>query len=97
MAVIQITEFREAAIIQGHALPVGKGELAVQNVTYTTATSTAFDTNTQFIRVLPIAADAYVDLTNTAATANSMILKADTPEYFGVNPGDQISIYDGTS
>ena len=49
------------------------------------------------LRILPIAADCYVDLNNNTATDNSMRLKADTPEYFGVEQFKQISLYDGSS
>jgi hypothetical protein len=71
---------------------------STQSVTYTTTTqSTAFSTSTNLIRVI---ADADVYLAfgdNPTATASDIRVPANTAEYFGVNPGDKVACYDGTS
>lgn len=95
MANCQIVEFAEAQ--NDNQIQVAKGPLATQNVTYTTAASSAaFQEGTKLIRVICDAA-AYIDLNGATATANSMRLPADTVEYFGVEKGQTISVYDGSS
>jgi hypothetical protein len=71
---------------------------ATQAVTYTTSTqSTAFGANTNLIRVIADA-DVYLEFgLSPAATANSVRVLANTVEYFGVNPGDKVACYDGSS
>lgn len=95
MATCQIVEFIEAQ--NDNQIPVGKTINAVQNVTYTTAAnSSAMSEGTKFVRVIADAA-VYLDFNGSAATANSLRLPADTVEYFGVEKGQVISCYDGSS
>lgn len=95
MAVLQIVEFAEVQN-DGQA-QVAKGVLATQNVTYgTAASSAAMQEGTKVIRCIADAA-AYIDLNGTTATANSMRLPADTVEYYGIEKGQTISVYDGSS
>ena len=102
MANLFIQEYREVMIIGGHAVPVGtEPAVTQQKVAYTTSTAaTAFNGATRLIRVIA-SADAYIKVspaaTATAATANHMLVKANTPEYFGVAPGMILTVYDGTS
>ncbi len=69
-----------------------------QLVTYATAvSSTAFAEHTNLIRVI---ADADVYLlfgANPTADAGDIRVPADTVEYFGVQPGEKVSCYDGSS
>lgn len=95
MATCQIVEFIEAQ--NDNQIPAGKTINRVQNVTYTTAAnSTAMKEGTKFVRII---ADAtvYLDFNGAAATANSLRLPANTVEYFGVEKGQVISCYDGSS
>ena len=95
MATCQIVEFQEAQ--SDNQIPVAKGPNAVQNVTYTTATnSSAMSEGTKLIRVLADA-DVYLDFNGSAATASSLKLPANTVEYFGIEKGQVISCYDGSS
>lgn len=95
MANCQIVEFQEAQ--SDNQIPVGKTINAVQNVTYTTAAnSAAMAEGTKFVRIIADAA-VYLDFNGSNATANSLRLPADTVEYFGVEKGQVISCYDGTS
>lgn len=106
MAVMFITEFKKMRDDDsGDSTPVGFWEdvNTVQAVTFTTAAaSSAFSTDTRFIRVvsdakahLGMGADATA--ASAAATAASPYIPADSVEYFGVEPGDFIAAYDGTS
>lgn len=95
MATCQITEFQEAQ--NDNQMQAAKTINTVQNVTYTTATnSTAMLEGTKLVRII---ADAtvYLDFNGAAATANSLRLPANTVEYFGVEKGQVISCYDGSS
>lgn len=71
---------------------------STQAVTYAAATqSAAFGDATQLIRVI---ADADVYLAfgaNPTATANDIRVPADSVEYFGVEPGQKVSCYDGST
>lgn len=99
MATAHITEYQElAADGQGNIIQAGKEPaITTQAVTFTTATnSSALDGKTKLIRVIADA-DAHITFDGTTATANSMRLEANTAEYFGVEPGATLSIYDGTS
>lgn len=72
--------------------------VAEQKVTYTTTTqSAAFNTNTRYIRVVCTATAHFNVEEDPSATANDSYVTADVPEYFGVNPGDKIAFYDGSS
>lgn len=95
MANCQIVEFIEAQ--NDSQVQVAKGINAVQNVTYTTAAnSAAMTAGTKMVRIIADAA-VYLDFNGSAATANSLRLPANTVEYFGVEKGQIISCYDGSS
>ena len=102
MATLYIREYKEQTIDgDGHVLPAGyeDGNCTGQTVSYTTSTqSSAFATNTTFIRVVADAS-AYLDFGSnpTATTGDGVYLPADTVEYFRVNSGDKVAAYDGTS
>jgi hypothetical protein len=72
-----------------------------QTVTYTTsAQSSAFNSATRFIRVVCDAkAHFRITTAGTNATADDPFIAADSPEYFGVQPGQALIIdfYDGVS
>lgn len=95
MATCQITQFQDAQ--NDNQIQVAGAYNGIENVTYTTATSSAaMNADTRLVRII---ADAtvYLDFTGAAATANSLRLPANTVEYFGVMPGQTISCYDGSS
>jgi len=95
MATCQIVEFQDAQ--NDNQIQVAKTINGVQNVTYTTATdSAAMSDNTKFVRIIADA-DVYLDFSGSAATASSLKLPANTIEYFGVEKGQVISCYDGSS
>lgn len=95
MASCQIAEFLEAQ--NDGQMQVAKGVNEVQNVTYTSATnSAAMKKGTKLVRIIADA-DVYLDFNGSAATANSIKLPANTVEYFGVEKGQVISCYDGST
>ena len=95
MATCQITEFQGAQ--SDNQMQVAKSQNAVQNVTYTTASnSSAMSEDTKLVRIIADA-DVYLDFNGNAATVSSLKLPADTVEYFGVEKGQVISCYDGSS
>lgn len=100
MAKAHIQEYAHLAQdANGQIIPVGKERaVATQSVTYTTATqSSAFDGSSSFIRIIADA-DAFIAFgTNPTADADSLFLPANVAEYFGIEPGDKVSVYDGSS
>lgn len=99
MASLYISEYVRAADPPGANMPVGlEPAVALQKVTYTTAAaSAAFNSGTRFVRVI---ADADVWLlfgASPTATVAHMFLPADTEKYVGVEPGQKVSAYDGSS
>lgn len=72
--------------------------ITTQVVTYTvSAQSTAFNSQTRYIRIICTAKAHYTMSTNPTATANHPWVPADSAEYIGVVPADEIAFYDGTS
>ncbi len=72
--------------------------LTTQVVDYGAATSSnAFSAATNLIRISTLVDCYYVVGAGPTATANSSLLPAGGVEYFGVNAGDKISVYDGTT
>lgn len=72
--------------------------VATQAVTFTTSTqSSAFNADTQLVRIVADAACHLAFGANPTATANSMLLPSGAVEYFAVTPGHKVAIYDGTS
>lgn len=99
MAQARIQEYQELARdAEGNLVQAGhEPAVTSQSFSYTTATnSSAFSGTTRFIRFIADA-DAHLDFSESAATVSSMLVKANTPEYFGVRPGDVVSVYDGVS
>jgi len=97
------------AIISEHSriqdMPQGEGQVAVfddditkNNVTFTTATqSSAFQNGTRVLRIIADADCHYKVGADPTAEATDTKLPAEVVEYIGVNQGDKISIYDGSS
>jgi hypothetical protein len=91
-----ISEYENLAFDEhGNVIQAGhEPSLTVQQVTYTATSgaSTAFQANTRFIRVSCDAA-AYLKfgLAPTAVTLVDLPVQANTPEFFGVNSGQQIA------
>ena len=63
----------------------------------TSKQSAVFSQNTSYIRVYSDAKAFLKAGDNPTATANSTPIAPNSPEYFGVKPGDKIAAYDGTS
>lgn len=106
MADLYITEFKDVGYVSARQQAVMVGALppvATQKVaSYTTSKqSSAFDSDTRFIRVIANA-DAFIEVgSDPTATATSTKLEADVAEYFavhqdGVGP-DKLAVYDGSS
>lgn len=101
-ATCKILEFDRVRMdASGNIVPVAdfsdvNNQPTEQNVTYTTATSSsAFQPNTRFIRIV-CDAKAHFEFNGTA-TASDSYFPADTPEYLGVAGGQTVSLYDGSS
>ena len=94
-ATCKISEYVD---VEDDRTPVAQEPAAVtQTVTYTTAaSSSAFHANVKFIRIV-CDAKAHFVFGGGTATANSPYFPADTPEYLAVEPGDSVSLYDGSS
>ncbi len=72
--------------------------IATQTVTYTSSTaSAAFNAETEIIRVIADAKAHFVVGAAPSADADDPYVPADTVEYFGVQSGDKIALYDGTT
>lgn len=100
MATANVAEYGGMVQTHGGATPIIKEPpLANQSVTYTTSTqSAAFGTNTKIIRICCDALAFYhVGADPTASVAAGRRLPTGVVEYVGVNPGDKIAFYDGTS
>ena len=101
MATLNITEAKELAQdVKGQTvLALKMPAAAVQNVTFTTAAqSSAFGGLTQFVRLVADAdCWALFGSDPTATASNATRLEANVAEIFGVNPGDKVSAYDGSS
>ena len=100
-ATCKLSEYRTLARdSNGNWIPVAvEPSVARQSVTYTSsAQSAAFNSSTRFIRVVCDAkAHFRVTTAGTNAVATDPFVAADSPEYFGVTPGDVIDFYDGTT
>lgn len=82
----------------GVAQAVKEPSIATQAITFTSETdSAAFNDSTRMVRVVSDIQCYVVFGAAPTATADSMLLPAFSVEYFGVNPGDVISVYDGTT
>lgn len=75
------------------------GNATGQTVTYTTsAQSAVFQDDTWLVRI-SCDAEAFLDFgaNPTATAADGVNVQADTPEFFGVHPGQKVAAYDGSS
>ena len=102
MATMYIREYshvcrdKDGSIIQAG---LEDGTAVGQTVSYTTAAaSAAFAEDTRLVRI-SCDAEAFLDFGSApvAAAADGVNVQADTPEFFGVHPGQKVSAYDGTS
>jgi len=97
MSTMYITEYsRICGDEDGHIIQAGHndGNQTDQQITFTTTagTSAAFADTTRFIRVSCDGA-GYLEFGSapTAVTATGTPVAADTPEFFGVVPGQKVS------
>lgn len=104
MAIAYISEYEEVVTVgPGIGIQVPKEpSLAEQDITYTSSTPClALNNATRFVRII-CDADAFVlfnlpGVTTNATASNSKLIKANTPEYFGVTGDMLIEFYDGTT
>lgn len=101
MATAWVTEYESMAreLGSGVVVPIPQEPaVAVQKITFTTATqSAAFNSRTKIIRVWTSAAAHVAFGTNPTATVNSTPIGTELVEWFGVRANDKVSIYDGVS
>lgn len=79
----------------GEPIPVGHlPPVAEQTVTFTTtaAESSAFNSRTSVVRVHSDAACSIAVGSDPTATASNLPMASGAPEYFGVSPGDKLSV-----
>lgn len=93
-AVCYITEFRAITPGDPSGIQIAKTPaVAEQTVAIgAEAKSAAFNAQTRFIRLACDAIASFVISTAPTATTSSARIPADAIEYYGVNPGDKISI-----
>ena len=97
-AILRTNVGDDPVIGDGEAQAVKEPSIATQAIAFTTATpSAAFNPLTRIVRVTTDTQCYIAFGASPTATANSMLLPAFGVEYFGVNPGDKISVYDGTT
>ena len=93
---VDVAEYRTIALIGPTGVPMAQGNSVVVaynlTVTSVTQTSTTFSPATRMIRVHTDTAVAFRIGTNATATATDSRMSANQTEYFGVVPGDRISI-----
>lgn len=96
MATLEIAQFTGAQ--NDNQIQVAKSQNGIQKLTYTSnAESSAMNEDTKMVRLISDAA-VYLTFNGAAATvANGIRLPADTVEYFGVEKGQTINAYDGTT
>lgn len=102
MAKLYISEYSHTPIVgTGQRAPIGF-EPNVTNqtpisISGTSAASAAFNAKTKFIRVHTDAiCSIKISTAATAATANDARMAINTTEYFGVNPGDVLTVITNT-
>ena len=96
MATLEIAQFQSAQ--KDDNIQVAKTLNGMEKLTYTAnAASEAMNAETKMVRLISDAA-VYLTFNGAAATvANGIRLPADTIEYFGVEKGQVINAYDGTT
>jgi hypothetical protein len=96
MAKLFISEFsRQGRDIDGHLIPaVPLPERTAQTVAIasTSAQSAALDVGTGMVRLCADVTCSIAVGTNPTATADSLRLAANVPEYFSVQPGQSLKI-----
>ena len=102
MAELHITEFELNSIApDGESLWIGNLSQIVtqQVVTFASSTqSNAFNKRTSFVRLYADQkAFLKIDADNPVAKVEHTPIAPNSPEYFGVSPGDKLAVYDGTS
>lgn len=94
MATLFVCEYNVESWSAPVALPASpEPAVATQKITFTTSTaSAAFGATTRYVRVIADA-DFYFAFgaAPTAATTSGAFMKANTVEYFRVNPGDKVA------
>ena len=99
-ATCKINEYAELMVdASGRTVMVAKEPaIATQEVTYTTTVaSSAFNAATKFVRIVCDAKAHFEFGSAPTATASDSYYPADTPEYKGVDAGDKVAFYDGSS
>lgn len=95
MADAYITEYSELARdALDYTIQAGKEPGIFQKVTFTTSTqSAAFGNETRFIRLVSDT-DCYIEfgVNPTAVNVTDTLVKANTPEFFGVIPGQKVAL-----
>ena len=99
MANLYISEYGAITTVQSDREQAGsEPPKATQKVSYTaSAASAAFNGDTGFVRVIADADAFLVFGASPTATASGMFLPGNTVEYFGVEAGQKVAAYDGTS
>jgi hypothetical protein len=102
MATCWVTEYEAAARTHaggGEQVPTGmEPAVTVQSFPFTTAAASApFGARTRFVRVY-LSSDGRVAFgSDPEAVEGSTPVTGKVGEYFGVVPGDRVSVYDGVS
>ena len=103
MGILHISEYNaihktnvgdDPVIGDGVAQTVKEPSITTQAITFSTVTSSAaFNDSTRIVRVVSDT-QCYIKFGSspTAVTASSMLMPALGVEYFGVDPGDKISV-----
>ncbi len=95
MSTMYISEYEELASSENGMVQAGREPaVVVQKATFTgtAGASAAFNARTKFIRVsCDAAAFLSFGVAPTAVTATDLPVQANTPEYFGVIPGQKVS------
>ena len=99
MATLHIKEYSGVRQVEGGLAQIGEEPGITQTpVAFTAATpSAAFADDTKMIRIIATANCNLAFGKSPVATANDMLVIANTVEYFGVKEGDKVSVYDGSS
>jgi hypothetical protein len=99
MAKLYIKEYSGVRQVEGGLAQIGEEPGTAQTpVTFTSAAaSAAFASGTKMIRIISDTNCHLAFGTGPIATANDMLVIANTVEYFGVKEGQKVSAYDGVT
>lgn len=98
MSTVSVTQFSAIGSVSNGSLMCPQVPFIATediNTSTTSAQSTAFDSQTRFVRIL---SDANVRVrfgVNPTATATDMPIRADSPEYFAVTSGLRLAAIEG--